>query len=52
MSSDAREYEKYVRDITQALLNAQGLETVKVEHLTVLPPKGSKATSTVTITFA
>jgi hypothetical protein len=32
MAGEAREYEKYVRDITQALLNAQGLETIKVEH--------------------
>src|SRR5215471_8133830 len=32
MGGDATEYEKYVRDITQVLLNAQGLETIRVEH--------------------
>jgi len=32
MSQADREYEIYVRDIMQALLNADGLKTVKVEH--------------------
>lgn len=32
MGTEALEYERFVRDIIEALLRAQGLETVKVEH--------------------
>ncbi len=32
MSSESVKYERFVRDVVEALLRAQGLETVKVEH--------------------
>lgn len=32
MAQSPREYEQFVRDVTQALVHAQGLETVTVQH--------------------